>query len=118
MRNIMRAIARLLGIQTQLSEVPVEQTPTAGLVNQELIQQFGSKPSVQDTKRQRQSSPAQPRSAKKQKPAQHTTAASKDTSKKQKPAQTAQSPKVAGYSSQTPASKTRRHAKQAAKPNS
>jgi hypothetical protein len=116
MRNIMRAIARLLGFQTQPSDKPVLQTQTVGPVLLGRTQPSGSKPSVQDTNPHHQLSPAQPRSQKKPKPAQRTTQASKGTSKKQKPVATAKSQSSRGSSTQTPASKTRQHAKQAAKP--
>lgn len=116
MRNIMRAIARLLGIQTQRTEVPVLQTQTVGPVLLERTHQSGKAPSVQDTSPQFPLSPAQQPSPKKRKPAQRTTAALKGTSKKQKPAATAKSQSTRGSSTQTPASKTRQHAKQAAKP--
>jgi hypothetical protein len=116
MRNLLRAIARLLGFQTQPSETPVLRTQTVGPVRLGRTTQAGSKPSVQGTKPPRQSLLAQPHSQKKQKPAQQTTQASKDTGKKQKPAATAKSRTTAGSSTPTPASKTRQHAKQAAKP--
>jgi hypothetical protein len=112
----MRAIARLLGFQTQHTVQPVQPTPIAGPAPQELIQQFGKVPSVQDTDPQRQLSLAQPRSQKKQKAVKQTTVVSKGTSKKQKPAQTGKSQSTRGSSTPTPASKTRQHAKQAAKP--
>jgi hypothetical protein len=116
MRNIMRAIARLLGFKTQRTEVPVLQTQTVGPVLLGRTHRSGNQPSVQATKPPRQSSPAQPRSQKKPKPAQQTTQASKGTSKKQKPVATAKSQTTAGSSTPTPASKTRQHAKQTAKP--
>ena len=117
MRNIMRAIARLLGLTTKPTEATrVLQTQTVGPVLLGRTHQAGSKPSVQATKLQHQSSPAQQASPKKPKPAKLTTAASKGTSKKQKPAATAKSQSSRGSSTQTPASKTRQHAKQAAKP--
>ena len=116
LNTLITAIARLLGFQTQRTEVPVQPTLTAGPVPQELIQQFGKVPSAQDTPLQPQSSPAQQPLPKKQKPARSTTAASKGTSKKQKPVATAKSQSSRGSSTQTPASKTRQHAKQAAKP--
>ena len=116
MRNIMRAIARLLGIQTKRSEVPVLQTQTVGPVRLGRTTQAGNQPSVQDINPLPQSSPAQPRSQKKPKPAKQTTQAAKDTSKKQKPVATAKSRKQPGSSTPTPASKTRQHAKQTVKP--
>ena len=116
MRNIMRAIARLLGITTQPTDKPAPQTQTVGPASQGLIQQFGKVPSAQDTPLQPQSSPAQQPSQKKPKPAKSTTAASKGTSKKQKPAATAKSQSNRGSSTPTPASKTRQHAKHTAKP--
>jgi hypothetical protein len=116
MRNIMRAIARLLGFKTQRTEVPVLQTQTVGPVLLGRTRRSGNQPSVQDTSPLPQSSPVQPRSRKKPKPVQQTTQASKDTSKKQKPVATAKSRKQPGSSTPTPASKTRQHVKQAAKP--
>lgn len=116
MRNIMRAIARLLGFQTQRTEVPVLQTQTVGPVLLGRTHQSGKVPFVQDTPLQPQSLPVQQPSLKKPKAAKSTTAASKGTSKKQKPAATAKSQSSRGSSTQTPASKTRQHAKQAAKP--
>jgi hypothetical protein len=116
MRNLLRAIARLLGFQTQLSETPVLQTQTVGPVRLGRTTQAGNQPFVQDINPLPQSLPAQPRSQKKQNPAKSTTQASKDTSKKQKPVATAKSRKQAGSSTPTPVSKTRQHAKQAAKP--
>jgi hypothetical protein len=116
MRNIMRAIARLLGFQTQSTDNPVPLTPTAGPAPQMPTHKAGNQPSVQDTNLPLQSSPARPRSQKKPKPVQQTTQASKDTNKKQKPVATAKSRKHPGSSTPTPASKTRQHAKQAAKP--
>lgn len=116
MRNIMRAIARLLGIRTQRTEVPVLQTQTVGPVLLGRTHQSGKVPFVQDTSPQLQSSPVQQASPKKPKAAKQTTAASKGTGKKQKPAATAKSQSNRGSSTQTPASKTRQHVKQAAKP--
>jgi hypothetical protein len=116
MRNIMRAIARVLGFQTQPSETPVLRTQTVGPVRLGRTTQAGKVPSVQDTNPLPQSSPVRPRLQKKPKPVQQTTQVSKATSKKQKPVATAKSRTTAGSSTQTPASKTRQHAKQAAKP--
>lgn len=112
MRNIIIAIARLLGLQTRQDKATVELTQTAGPVLQEPIILAGKASSVETTKSQ---SPAQPRTQKKPKAAQSTTAASKNTSKKQQPAQTEKSRKADGSSSQTPASKTRQHAKRKVK---
>ena len=116
MRNIMRAIARLLGIQTQRTEARVLQTQTVGPVLLARTNQPGKVPSVQDTSLQPQLSPARQPSPKKPKVAKSTTAESKGTSKKQKPAATAKSQSSRGSSTPTPASKTRQHAKQATKP--
>jgi hypothetical protein len=116
MRNIMRAIARLLGFQTQPSDKPVLQTQTVGPVRLGRTTRAGNQPFVQDTNPLPQPSLAQPRSQKKPKPAKQTTQASKGTGKKQKPVATAKSRTTAGSSTPTPASKTRQHAKQAAKP--
>ena len=108
---IQRAIA---SIRTMMGGA----TPTqpAGLVPQEPTTPDGKVTSALDTQNQRLLSPARPRSQKKQKPAQSTIQASKNTSKKQKPVATAKSRKVDGSSTPTPASKTRQHVKQAAKP--
>ena len=116
MRNLLRAIARVLGFQMQPSETPVLRTQTVGPVRLGRTTQAGNQPSVQDTNPLPQSSPVRPRSQKKPKPAQQTTQASKDTSKKQKPVATAKSQSSRGSSTSTPASKTRQHVKQAAKP--
>ena len=107
MRNIMRAIARLLGIQTQRTEVPVQPTLTAGPASQEPIQQSGKVPSVQTTK------PVQTGSKAKRSAAQLTTVA---PSLKQERTTAKQTRTQPGKQQVTPASKTRRHAKQAAKP--
>mgnify|MGYP006963608309 CR=1 FL=1 len=111
MRWLKRVIARLLGIQTQPLEVPVQPTPTAGPASKEPTTPRGSKRSAQTSTRPRQSSLAQPRLQKKQKAVQSTTAASKGTSKKQGPALTGKSRTTAGSSTPTRASKTRQHAK-------
>ena len=105
MRNIMRAIARLLGFQTQSTDNPVPLTPIAGPAPQMPTHKAGNQPSVQDTNLPLQSSPARPRSQKKPKPAQQTTQASKDTNKKCKPVATAKSQYNRGSSTPTPASK-------------
>ena len=108
MLNITRVIAF---IRTMMGGA----TPTqpAGPALQEPTTLDGKVTTALDTQPQ---SPAQPHSQKKQKPAQRTTQASKGTSKKQKPAATAKSRKQVGSSTPTPASKTRQHVKQAAKP--
>jgi hypothetical protein len=116
MRNLLRAIARVLGFQTQLSETPVLRTQTVGPVRLGRTTQAGKVPSVQDINPLPQSSPVRPRSQKKPKPVQQTTQASKGTNKKQKSAATAKPQSSRGSSTSTPASKTRQHAKQAAKP--
>lgn len=107
MRNIMRAIARLLGLQTKPLGNPVQPTPTVGPANQELIQQSGSKPSVQDIQ------PVQTESKVKRSAARPTTA---EASRKPAPTTAKRKPTARGKQAQTPASKTRQHAKQAAKP--
>ena len=55
MRTIMRAIARLLGLQTQSTDNPVQPTPTAGRAPQVRIRKAGNKPSAPTTKPRRQS---------------------------------------------------------------
>ena len=115
MSFLKRVIARLLGIPTQPLDNPVQPTQTAGLVSQEPTTPVGNKPSVVATKRQ---SPVRQASPKKRKAAPQTTVAAKSTSKKQKPAQTGKSPSTRGNSTQTPVSKTPRHAKSAKKPKS
>lgn len=107
MGNIMRAIARLLGIQTQPTDKPAQPTLTAGHANQELIQQSGSKPSAQDTQ------PVQTESKAKRSAARPTTA---EASPKPAPSTAKRKPTAHGKQRQTPASKTRQHVKQAAKP--
>jgi hypothetical protein len=107
MRNIMRAIARLLGIQTQPTDKPVQPTLTVGHVSQELIQQFGKVPSAQDTQ------PVQTESKAKRSAARPTTA---EASPKPAPTTVKRKPTARGKQAQTPASKTRQHVKQAAKP--
>jgi hypothetical protein len=105
MLNLLRAIARVLGFQTQPSETPVQPIQTVGPVRLGRTTPAGNQPSVQDTNPLPQLSPVRPRSQKKPKPAQQTTQASKDTSKKQKPVATAKSRKQPGSSTPTPASK-------------
>lgn len=56
-RNIMRAIARLLGFKTQRSEVPVLQTQTVGPVLLGRTTRHGNQRSVQDMSRQLQPAP-------------------------------------------------------------
>ena len=107
MGNIMRAIARLLGFQTQPMDKPVQPTLTAGPANQELIQQFGKVPSAQDTQ------PVQIESKAKRSAVQPTTA---EASPKPAPSTAKRKPTARGKQRQTPVSKTRQHAKQAAKP--
>jgi hypothetical protein len=108
-----RVIARLLGQQTPPLGNPVLPTPTAGPVGPEPIAPTGSKPSVEEAIHLHPLPlpPARPRSRKKPKPVQSTTQASSGTSKKQKAAQTGKSPTSDGNSTQTPARRTRRHAK-------
>ena len=107
LRNIMRAIARLLGIQTQPTDKPVQQTQTAGHVSQEPTQLSGKVPSAQATK------PVLTESKAKRSTAQSTTAAQSPKQERTTAKQTRSQP---GKQQATPASKTRRHAKQAAKP--
>ena len=113
MRWLRLAIARLLGLQTQHLGNPVPPTQTAGPVGPEPIAQTGSKPSVEEDTylHPLPRPPARPRSRKKPKPVQSTSQASSGTSKKQKAAQTDKSPTSGGNSTQTPARRTRRHAK-------
>jgi hypothetical protein len=114
MRNIMLAIARLLGLQTQPLDNPVEPTPTAGPAPQVRTRKAGSKPSVAITKpRPRKSSPAPTQRKPKQEAAPSTTAARKPGKKKPTARQVAMvsQSKPTGSKSKTPASKTRQHAK-------
>ena len=110
-----RVIARLLGLPTQSTVNPAQQTQTVGLAHQEPTQARGNKRSAQATKPLRQLSPAQPRSPKKPKVAKSTTQASKGSSKKQEPAQTVKSQASVGKSTQTRVSKTPQRAKSAPK---
>ena len=106
MRNIMRAIARLLGIQTQPLEVPVQPTPTAGPVNKEPTTPRGSKRSAQTSTQQPQS--ATKKRSSKPKAAQSTTqASSRKAAPKSAPAGRGQT----GKQPATPARRTRQHAK-------
>ena len=117
MRWLRAAIARLLGLPTQHLDNPVLLTQTVGHALPEPIAQVGNKPSAQATQRRpRLQLPAQPRSQKKPKSVNPTSAASKDTSKRPKPVATAKSRKAAGNFSQTPVSGTRPHAKRQPKP--
>jgi hypothetical protein len=112
MRNIMRAIARLLGLQTQHSDSPVEPTQTAGHASQEPTQPRGNKRSVATTK-PRKSSPARTQRKPKQEAVPSTTVARKPGKKKPTARQVAMvsQSKPTGSKSKTPASKTRQHAK-------
>jgi hypothetical protein len=58
-RNIMRAIARLLGFKTQRSEVPVLQTQTVGPVLLGRTARHGNQLSVQDMSHQLQPAPTE-----------------------------------------------------------
>lgn len=107
MGNIMRAIARLLGIKTQSTVQPAQPTLTAGPANQGRTTQPGKVPSVQTTQ------PVQTEQKAKRSPAQSTTQAA---SSKQESTTAKRKPTARGKQRQTPASKTRQHAKQAAKP--
>jgi hypothetical protein len=106
MRWLKAAIARILtgtgGATPTLNAGPVHPEPTTPT---------GKVTTAQATQPQPPSLPAQARSRKKQKAAPQTTAGSKSTSKKSKPAQTGKSPTTGGNSTQTPARRTRRHAK-------
>lgn len=107
MLNIMRAIARLLGFQTQSTETPVQPTPTAGPVPQVRTRKAGSKPSAATTS-PRKSSPATKKPSSKAKAAQSTKAASSPkAAKKSAQAESGRS----GKQSATPARRTRQHAK-------
>jgi len=107
MRNIMRAIARLLGLTTQPTEVLAQPTPTAGPAPQVRTRARGSKPSAATTK-PRQSKSATKKPSSKAKVAQSTKAASsRKAAKKSAPAARGQS----GKQPATPARRTRQHAK-------
>ena len=107
LRNIMRAIARLLGITTRHSVSPAQPTPTAGPVNQEPTTRAGSKRSAAPTKRK----PVAPKAKRKPSAAQPTTPV-KSRKPKQKPAQPAvKASGATGSQPATRASKTRQHAK-------
>jgi len=112
MPNIMRAIARLLGLQTQSTDSLAQPTPTAGPVLQEPTQPRGSKRSVATTK-PRKSSPAPIKRKPKQEAAPSTTAARKSGKKKPTARQVAMvsQSKPTGSKSKTPVSKTRQHVK-------
>jgi hypothetical protein len=107
MRNIMRAIARLLGFTTQPTDNPVQPTPTAGPALQEPTRPRGNKRSVATTK-PRKSPSATKKPSSKPKAAPSTKAASSPkAAKKSAPAARGQS----GKQPVTPARKTRQHAK-------
>ncbi len=107
MRNIMRAIARLLGLTTQPTEVPAQPTPTAGPALQEPTRPRGNKRSVATTK-PRKSPSATKKPSSKAKVAQSTKAASsRKAAPKSAPAARGQS----GKQPATPARRTRQHAK-------
>jgi hypothetical protein len=107
MRNIMRAIARLLGLQTQSTDSPAQPTLTAGPALQEPIQPRGSKRSAATTK-PRKSPSATKKPSSKAKVAQSTKAASsRKAAPKSAPAARGQS----GKQPATPARRTRQHAK-------
>ena len=107
MRNIMRAIARLLGLQTQPTDSPAQPTLTAGPALQEPTQARGNKRSVPATKpRKSQSATKKPSS--KPKAAQSTKAAS---SRKAEPKSAPAARGQSGKQPATPARRTRQHAK-------
>jgi hypothetical protein len=87
MRNIMRAIARLLGFQTQPLETPAQPTPTAGPASQVRTRQAGNKRSAATTKPRPQSKSATKKPSSKRKAAPSTSAA-KSRKAEPKPAQT------------------------------
>jgi len=106
LRNIMRAIARVLGLTTQPLVKPVQQTPTAGPVSKEPTARRGNKRSAQTSTQQPQ--PATKKRSSKPKAAQSTTAASsRKAAPKSAPAGRGQS----GKQPATPARRTRQHAK-------
>ena len=110
LNTLITAIARLLGLQPT-AKLTVQQTLTAGPVLQEPTQPRGKRSTVQTTK----SKPAAPKPKRKPKAAPSTTPA-KSPKRKPKPAQPAgKASGVTGSQRQTPASKTRQHAKPAAK---
>ena len=111
MRNIMRAIARLLGLQTQPTDSHAQPTQTAGLVHQEPIQPRGNKRSVATTK-PRKSPSVTKKPSSKPKAAQSTSVGkSRKAAPKSAPAVRGQT----GKQSATPASKTRLPVKPAVK---
>ena len=107
MRNIMRAIARLLGLTTKPLVSPVQPTPTAGPVLQEPIQPRGNKRSAQATK-PRKSAPARKKPSSKPKAARSTKVVS---SRKAAPKSVPKTSGASGKQQATPARKTRQHAK-------
>ncbi len=107
MRNIMRAIARLLGLQTKPLVSPVQPTPTAGPVLQEPTQPRGNKRSAATTK-PRKSPSATKKPSSKPKAAQSTKAAS---SRKAEPKSAQAESGRSGKQPATPARRTRQHAK-------
>ncbi len=108
MRNIMRAIARLLGLTTQPTEVPAQPTPTAGPALQEPTRPRGNKRSVATTKPRLPSKSATKKPSSKAKVAQSTKAAS---SRKAEPKSAPAARGQSGKQPATPARKTRQHAK-------
>ena len=107
MRNIMRAIARLLGLQTKPLDSPVQPMPTAGHAPQEPTQPRGNKRSAQATK-PRKSAPALKKPSSKPKAAQSTKAAS---SRKAAPKSAPKTSGATGKQPATPVRRTRQHAK-------
>jgi len=87
MRNLITAIARLLGFQTQSSETPAQPTPTAGPAPQVRTRKAGNKLSAPTTKPRRQSKSATKKPSSKPKAAPSTSAA-KSRKPASKPAQT------------------------------
>ena len=115
MRNLITAIARLLGLSTRSDKVTAEPTQNVGPVNQEPTPQAGKVSSVETTNPQ--SLPAPTVSKQKQGRARSTTQAVKPGKKKStaQTGRTANQSKATGSKSATPVSKTRQPAKQAAK---
>lgn len=107
MRWLKAAIARFLTAMGGATP-----TPPAGPVPPVRTMEDGNSSTAQAIKPQPPlQSPVQAPSQKKQKAARRTTPASKSTSKKQKPAPMGKSQPSDGNSTQTPARRTRRHAK-------
>lgn len=107
MRNLITAIARLLGLTTKPTEVkPVQPTPTAGPVSKEPTQPRGNKRSAQTSTQPRKS--ATKKSSSKPKAAQSTKAAS---SRKAEPKPARKTSGQTGKQPATPARRTRQHVK-------